>query len=89
MCIYAYLSFLGLSFCPKTIRYMLEIPNSQQLAEGLKMVFKCAICSKEENSLLKVNNVKLGIIKICEDCWSEEYNKGNLLSLEGGCDCCR
>jgi ribosome-binding protein aMBF1 (putative translation factor) len=53
------------------------------------MSFKCAICSKEENSLLKVNHVKLGVIKICEDCWFQEHNKGKLLSLKGGCDCCR
>ena len=53
------------------------------------MSFKCTICPKEEKSFLKVNHVELGVIKICEDCWVREHNKGNLISLNGGCDCCR
>ncbi len=53
------------------------------------MSFKCAICEKEENSLLRTNHKELGTIKLCVDCWSKERVKNNLLHLEGGCDCCR
>nr|WP_255333969.1 hypothetical protein [Methanosarcina sp. KYL-1] len=51
---------------------------------------KCAICKKEENSLLKVKHKELGMVKLCFECWGIEYGNQNLLpSCGGGCDCCR
>ncbi|MDD2615381.1 MAG: hypothetical protein PHQ15_01485 [Methanosarcina sp.] len=52
------------------------------------MNFKCAVCGKEEDSLLRTNHKKLGTIKLCLGCWSKEQGKNNLLPLEGGSRCC-
>lgn len=53
------------------------------------MNFKCSICGKEENSLLRANHRDLGAIKLCVVCWSKEQSKDRLLPLEGGGSCCR
>jgi hypothetical protein len=53
------------------------------------MNFKCTICGKEEDSLLRANHKELGTVKLCVDCWSQEQSKNKLLSLEDGINCCR
>ena len=53
------------------------------------MSLKCAICGKEEYTLLRANHKELGTIKLCTGCWSKEQSKNKLLSLEGGSCCCR
>ncbi|WP_255333975.1 hypothetical protein [Methanosarcina sp. KYL-1] len=53
------------------------------------MSFECAICGKEEYSLLRANHKELGSIKLCVECWSGEHSKKKLLPLEGGCGCGR
>ncbi|MCO5381017.1 MAG: hypothetical protein NHB15_01860 [Methanosarcina barkeri] len=58
------------------------------LNEGVNMV-KCSICGKDENSLLRVKHRRLGIIKLCFECWEVESGNKNLLPSCGGCDCCK
>ena len=53
------------------------------------MSLKCAICGKEEYTLLRANHKELGSIKLCAQCWSKEQSRNKLLSLEGGSSCCR
>jgi len=53
------------------------------------MSFQCAICGKEENSLLRVNHKNLGNIKLCVDCWSAENSRKKLLPVEDRRFCCR
>lgn len=53
------------------------------------MSFKCNICGKEDNSMLKANHRDLGAIKLCLDCWTAEKDKNKLNHLNRGCSCCR
>ena len=57
--------------------------------EVSKMSLNCAICGKEEYTLLQANHKELGTTKLCTECWSKEQSKNKLLSLEGGSCCCR
>ena len=55
---------------------------------------ECALCSKSGDNvgLLTANHKELGLLKVCQDCWTKLYQKNSIISgstCSGNCSCCR